>query len=490
VSKPGRPDTLADEHVGPRVVRGGFQRAAGFVVRTALSVAAAVVLLRYLGVDEFGQYGVVMALVNIVYGISDAGLTVTGARELALEREPGDRHDVLANVLSLRILLTGVGVVAAIAFAVVAGYASELVLGVTLAGFGIFLASVQAALILPLTVDLRNAALAFNEVFHQALLFAGFAVLAALGAGLVPFFAAHILFGLALLALAPFLLRPERLAVPGWSRERMRQLIRIGLPIALANALGVLYVRLLVILMSLLSDSETEIGYFVTTTRVVELLAGLPFLFGAVILPVLTVAARDDRDRMDYMTARMTQTMALAGVLIALFSALAAYPIIVTLGGEEYAGAVPALQIQCLGVVAMFIAASWNQALIGMGDVKPLAVIIVAGTVTVLVAGSVLIPQFEAKGAAYTALLADVVLCAGAYLAARRAGPARSAPLGTLLRIAVAAMPAIGVGLIPGLPDVVAALAAMIVFAVAAYLLRAIPLELLSALRRVPGYGP
>ncbi len=56
-------DVLAGEDVAHRVVRGGAQRAIGFVATNLLTAAGAVVLLRYLGVADFGRYGTVMALV-------------------------------------------------------------------------------------------------------------------------------------------------------------------------------------------------------------------------------------------------------------------------------------------------------------------------------------------------------------------------------------------------------------------------------------------
>ena len=63
-----------------------MQRATGFVAVNLLTAIGAVVLLRYLGVEDFGRYGTVLALLSIVYGISDAGLTMTASRELAASR--------------------------------------------------------------------------------------------------------------------------------------------------------------------------------------------------------------------------------------------------------------------------------------------------------------------------------------------------------------------------------------------------------------------
>jgi O-antigen/teichoic acid export membrane protein len=483
-------DALSADDVGVRVVRGGMQRSLGFLLTNLLSVAGAVVLLRYLGVEDFGRYGTVMALVNVVYGISDAGLTLTGSRELAVHRGQDERRAVLAHVLTMRIVLTGVGVAGAVGFAVLADYGSQLVLGTALAGFGIFLASIQSAMLLPLSVELRNARIAFNEVLRQAVLVAAWAALAVLGAGLVPFFAAQILLGVVLLAVTPLLLARHHMVAPQWSTSRMRALLEIALPVAIANVLGILYLRILVILMSLLSDSAVEIGDYVTSTRVVELVAGLPFLLGTVILPVLTVAARDDQVRMRYINARMTETMALGGALVAIVVSFGADPIVVALGGDEYEGAVGVLQIQCLAVVTIFLASAWNQTLVGMGHVRALVVTTGAGLTAVVVAGVALIPSLDAEGAAIAAVIADLVLCVATYIALRRSGPARDLSASRLLRVALAAVPAVGVGLIPGVPDAVSALAAGVVFVVAALALRAVPTELVGAVRDLRGSRP
>ena len=291
-------DVLTNAEVGRRVILGGTQRAVAFVAANLLTVAGAVVLLRYLGVDNYGRYGTVLALVGVVSGISDAGLTATGTRELALCETDAERRDVLAHILGLRVALTAFGVAIAIAFAALVGYDGDLVLGTFLAGIGVFLTSVQTAMMLPLGVELRNGALALVEVARQFVLVLAFVALVVGDAGLVPFFAAQILVAA---VLAHHHARHPRLR-GSWSGRaghpaRIRALARIGLPIAVATVLGVLYLRLLVVLMSILEDSEDEIGYFVTSTRVFEVVGGLPFLFGAVVLPVLTAVA-GDHDRL------------------------------------------------------------------------------------------------------------------------------------------------------------------------------------------------
>jgi O-antigen/teichoic acid export membrane protein len=475
---------LSDEHVGRRVIFGSAQRGVGFLVSSLLTAGTAVILLRYLGPASLGRYGTVMALVGVIYGISELGLTATGTRELALCQTADERRDVLAHILGLRLVVTGLGVIIAVAFAALAGYGRALVIGTFLAGFGVLLQSVQAAMLMPLSIQLRNGAIAANQVLMQAALLVGFAVLAAAGAGLVPFFAVQILVGVAMLAVVPALLSRELLVVPRLTLARITALGRVAIPVAVATVLGVLYIRLLVIMMSVLSSRPAQIGYFVTSTRVLELLGGLPFLVVSIVLPVVTVAARDDHERLVYMTSRVAQVMVLGGVLVALVLWTLSGSIVTLLGGPQYAPAGPVLEIQGFAAVTIFLTAAWQPALMGMHRLRLLVAAITAGVLGVLVAGIVLIPPFQAIGAAVAAVIGEVIFCAATYLAIRRAGPGEWLPVNAVLRIAAATAAAVGVGLIPGVPTIPRAAAVVGVFCVAAVVLRTVPSEIGDAVHR------
>ena len=145
-------DVLAGRDVGPRVVRGGAQRVAAFGVGNLLMAVASIFLLRHLGVVDFGRYGTVMALVAIVAGITDAGLTITGTRELAVRPAGRERKELLATIVAMRLVLSVAGVALAVAFAVAVGYDSAMVLGTLVAGAGTLLVALQGSLALPLGV--------------------------------------------------------------------------------------------------------------------------------------------------------------------------------------------------------------------------------------------------------------------------------------------------------------------------------------------------
>ena len=88
-----------------------------------------------------------------------------------------------------------------------------------LAGSGYLLASLADALLLRLTVELRNAGLALVDFLRQAVTLAGVAALVAAGSSLTPVFAGQIGVGIVLVAIAPLLVgagvrlrRPENQA--------------------------------------------------------------------------------------------------------------------------------------------------------------------------------------------------------------------------------------------------------------------------------------
>src|SRR6187551_1893509 len=165
-------DVLRSSEAGGRVIRGSAARVIANVGGIVLGLATATLLLRHLGVDDSGRY-------------------VTASSELAL-REPGDRRSLVANILAQRLLIAPPALLVLVAFALVVGYPSEMVAGTALAGTGVLIVAVADAVLVPLTVELRNAGLAFVDFLRQVVTLAGVALLVALGAHLTPFFAVQI----------------------------------------------------------------------------------------------------------------------------------------------------------------------------------------------------------------------------------------------------------------------------------------------------------
>jgi len=268
-------DVLRTPEAGARVIRGGTLRGGGYVVGTLLAVATSVVLLRELGVDDFGRYAAVVALVGIVSTVTDAGLTAIGARELALRPRGVEREGLLRQLIALRVLLTAAGVLLATAVAALLGYDRTMVLGTLLAGIGVLLVNTQATAMMPLSVELRLGWVTTVEVLRQALTLAGVILLALVGATLLPYFAVQILVGMGVLALTPALLGSASALRPSLDRAQAGFLLREALPVAIALAMNVVYLRLLVVLVSVVDVDVLVVLVSVVDVDVVVVLVSV-----------------------------------------------------------------------------------------------------------------------------------------------------------------------------------------------------------------------
>jgi O-antigen/teichoic acid export membrane protein len=460
------------------VIRGGAVRGLGYLGGLVLGVAVSVLLLRHLGVVEFGRYATVAALLGIVSGVTDAGLTAVGARELSVLPAGPARERLLASLVALRLVATPLGVVAAVAFALLAGYDRTLVLGTLLGGLGVVLVNAQATMMLPLSVELKVGRLALAELLKNALTLAGVALLVAAGASLLPFFTVQILVGVGVLAVTPVLIGSVQRMRPAFGGGDWRALLRQALPLAIALAMNVIYFRVLMIVMSLMAP-EVETGYFGTSLRVMEVLLVLPALALSVALPVLAVAGREDLERLRIGLQRMFEVALLVAVPLVMAVAIPAQPVVRLLGGDEYVGAADVLQVQALALIGLFLGQVWQLGLVAVRRQAAVAVANGIALVVVLALGLALVPSSGAVGAGVAAAIAETLLAGLLLLFLARADRRLLPSFGFAWRVGVAAAAGAAVLLVPGLPAVAAAVAAVAVYVVAALVVRAVPSELL-----------
>jgi O-antigen/teichoic acid export membrane protein len=476
-------DVLSTPEAGARIIRGGALRGGGYIVGIALGAATSVFLLRGLAVEDFGRYATVAALIGIVSTVTDAGLTAVGARELALRPRGEPRLELLRTLLGLRIVLTAVGIVIAVLFALVAGYDETMVWGTVLAGTGVLLVNTQSTAMMPLAVELRLGAITTFDVLRQALTLIGVAVLALAGASLLPYFAVQALVGVALLVLTPRVVGGVRALRPGLARRDAGRLVREALPVALAIAMNVVYLRLLVILVSL-TQSEEETGLYATSFRIFEILIGIPALLLSVALPLLALAGDSDRERLRYGLQRMTEVAVVLSLGLALTTFALAEPAIRLLAGAEYGGAAPILQIQAWALVPLFIGQVAVLALISIRRQRALAAANTLALLLVVILGLALAPPFAGRGAAAAGVIAEAALAVSLFILLARAEPTVVPHFAFVWRPLAALAAGAAALAIPGLGEWVRACLVAGAFVVAAILVRAVPSEVLAALRR------
>ena len=472
-------DVLRTPEAGGLVIRGGLVRVVGYGLGVLFAAATSVFLLRSLGVDQFGVYGVVAALLGIVSALTEAGLTQVGTRDLPLRR-PEERKQLLGTLVAVRIALTSLGVLLAAIFAFAVGYEDVAVAGTLIAGLGVVLVNTQVTVTLPLRISLRIGTVTFFDVLAQALTCLFVAVLAIAGASLLPYFGVQVAVGAILLAGTLAVVGPA-LVRPMLHRGEARVLLREALPLAAAVAMNVIYLRLLVVMVSLLED-DRDTGLYATSFRVLELLIGLPVVILSIALPVLAVAGAEDRERFRYGFGRLTEIALVFSLLEVLLVVVLAEPAITLLAGEEYADAAPILRIQAFSLIPVFLAQAWTLGLVSLRRQRSVAVGNAIALGAVLVLGLILVPAFGTHGAAAAGVATESLLALALFVAFWRLEPRRHARLGFAWRPLLAAAAGAVPPLVLDLSGWIEAPLGAAAFLVVAFLVRAVPPEIVPAL--------
>jgi O-antigen/teichoic acid export membrane protein len=474
-------DVLDTPAAGVAAIRGGALRVLSYFLGVAASIVSSALLLRHLGVTSTGDYITVVSLVSLALGITDGGLLTVGVHELST-LSPDAARRVFRGVLGLRLALVVGGVAFAVVFAVLAGYRSTLVWGTLLAGCGFALAGWQVIYSMPLLAQMRLGWVAALEGVRQLGTALATILLVLAGAPLLPFWAATVPAGLAVTVTGALLIRRSTPLRPAFDRAVWGSLLRRMLPYSVASAVGIVYFRLAILIMSNVADGR-ETGYFAASFRIIEVLFILPQLIAGSMLPIFSRAARDDRGRLDHALGRTFDVCLLLGLAIGLALASGAPFIIEVIAGPRFAPAASVLRIQGIALVATFVGAVFSYGLISLrryGAILRinLTVLLLSGLLT-----GILAARFGAVGAASATAIVEVLYTAMLGGALMRAGARPKASIGGALRSILAALLGALALALPNLPSAVKSMLVMVIYCVMLLGLGAVPAEIL---RQIP----
>jgi O-antigen/teichoic acid export membrane protein len=410
-------DVLSSTAAGPVAVRGAMLRMGSFIGGSLFSVGAGALLFRYLGVIDTGRYTTAMSLSALVAGIADLGLTGVGLRELAVLR--GERRATFTRtLLGMRLVLALMGALLMTAFAFLM-YGSLMGLAVLIACGGGLIQNTQGILAVSLAVRLRLGWLSALELARLFAAAGAIVLLVLLGAHLLAFVAVTAVASLVVLPPTVALVRGDIPLKPSFDVRRWRALVTPMLTYSAAVITATVYLRVAVVLVSLLCGSH-QLGYFSVSYRVVENLFTLSGLLVGSAFPIFAHTAQGDPTRFAHAISRVFDASLITGVWVSLSLIVGARLAVDVIAGAAFLPAAPILAVQGLAVAAIFVSTVWSCALLSLHLHR--AILILNLTLLSLVAGmaAVLASLYGALGAAAaTASVEIVAAIAGAVVLSR-----------------------------------------------------------------------
>ncbi len=185
-------------------------------------------------------------------------------------------------------------------------------------------------------------------------------------------------------------------------------MLRKALPFLLMVGMVSLYVGIDIAILSYLKGDEIT-GLYGAATKLFYLFAFLPASIAGAILPVMSKQwTNDDGNKAMLKMYRQTfRLMMVVALPLTLGMGMLSKPIINLLYGEQFLGAVPALQIIMIALALGFLNWASSTTLISMDKERSLLIIVTIGAIFNIVSNLIVIPILGHIGASITTVLSE-----------------------------------------------------------------------------------
>ncbi len=399
------------EHLPGNLTWSVFKNAAsqtgGRLLLTLVRFGIAVLIVRYLGIDRFGEYSLILSLLLVTEWIVDFGLTDVAVR--AMCQDPARERPLLRALAAAKAIQVVVGFAFFIGVLLAMRYPASILRSGVVAGtevlfYGgilVYRSMFKARLAMERDVmaEVAGALVMIPLIWLACLQDAGLEVLVACYV-----LSRAVSFG----AAAAMGHRSCSLDPRGAAAADVRWAFKAALPLGLAGLLVALYNAMDLIMLSKLADVRS-VGLFSAALRLIWPVLIVVEAIGASVFPVLSSFWQRRMD--DF---RLTLQRALDAVILAAAGAFCLFQV----GSEFLLGLIGPEMVEAAGILKLLACAVVARAVTGI--LAPLVIVTgrqhhalwltVIGPTSKAALLVWLIPKYGALGAAYTWLVTDVVV--------------------------------------------------------------------------------
>ncbi len=404
-----------DESTVQRVAKNSLAPILLNLFNRMIDFALAALMLRILGPADAGDYYYAIVIFGWFDILTNFGLNVYLTREVARERAQANRY--LFNTTAMRLLLSGLGIPALIAFLalrqglVVPQLNAATLWAIGLLYLGLIPNSISTGLSAlfyayeraeyPAAIQTFSALL--KATLGAAVLLAGWGIVGLAGASVV---ISSITLGVLAILSIRYFFRPT------WQLDRslFPDMLRESWPLMLNHLLASLFFKIDVVVLEALKGSAI-VGWYSTAYKFLDALNVIPAMFTMAVFPIVSRQAREDPTalvRFYKLSVKLLVTLALP---IAILTTLSARELVLVLGDQAFLPhSMIALQVMIWSIPIGWINSLTNYVLIAMNRQRYLTRAFVIGLSFNLLTNLLFIPQYGYIASAITTICSELVL--------------------------------------------------------------------------------
>ncbi len=390
-----------------RIAWNTFVQGLGKFGSTGLGVAITYLLTHYLSHADYGVYIFSLVFVTMFGTLADWGLTLITVREASQDAKKA--HEIIGNVLVIRLLLAILAAGVAMAVINFSGYDATTKLVTTLASFYLIASSLKTSFQIIFQVKLAMHNWAISEVVANGLTIILLFFLMATGAGLPEIIVAFLAGDFLAAAVAAFL--GQRMLPLSFSLQtaKTKYLLWEALPMGAILVVFTIYNRVDTVILSYFKGADAVADYGLAY-RIFEVVVLGAAFFANSLLPVISNLALSDREKLKVFFKKAYVVLLFLGIGATLTTYLLAPLGIGIIGGTSYTGAVEALRLLSLALVFSYFNHLNGYTMIALGKQwKSLLIALVALIVNVGL-NWWLIPIYSFRAAALVTFVTEALI--------------------------------------------------------------------------------
>lgn len=383
----------------------------GFLGKAITGFLVIVAIGRLGGVESVGDYSFVVVFVSLFVFIAQMGIPNLLIREVARRRDdPEAVSHLVGNAISVCAFMGPLAIVLMAMVVQLMGHSGPIFYAVVLAGIALSLESVSSTI--------QGAFMAYEKMEwsstidvaqHLSFLLGGVIVLV-IGYSLTWLFVAYVFSRVLALILATALYR-RYIGAPAFGRDLRAwyAILRLGFPFAANTALSLVYIRLDVVLLSVLSGN-LAVGFYEAATSLVIHINVIARSVNFSLLPELSREFVRDPRRVSALTARSIRYLAIPGFLITALLVVLGDRILVLIFGDQFLQSTTAVRLLAVIIPLRFIDHSLATALTAVDRQGLRSIGIAVAAALNLVLNLLLIPPYGFMGAVYATIVTELGL--------------------------------------------------------------------------------
>jgi O-antigen/teichoic acid export membrane protein len=340
--------------------------------------------------------------------IADLGLTLVTVQMIS---QPGvDEKKVLDNLFSLRFLTAIVFLGAAPLAAWFFPYNHDIKNGIIITVLSFFFIALNQIFTAIFQKNLRMDKVSIAECAGRLVLVAGTWAAVVYNFGLNGILAAIVAGSFVQFIVLFFYSRRFAKLNFAFDFSLWREVAKKSWPMAVTIFFNLVYLKTDTLILSLIK-SQSDVGIYGASYKVIDILTTVPFLFAGVVLPIMAADwAKKSNERFKKVLQKSFDLMVILAVPLVVGTQVLAQPVMVLVAGHSFAAAGPVLKILIFAVGFLFVSVFFAHTMVAINQQKKIIQAYIFTAITSVIGYLIFIPRYSYFGAAAVTVYSEATI--------------------------------------------------------------------------------